>query len=187
MAEAGFAKAGDGVYASPGGERMSFEFRGDSGTQFEKDLAVVGAGWQRAGFEPRLFVIAAAQFRDAEFRTLFKGVYSTTSGAAAANRLDNFTSASIPTAENRWSGSNYSAWANAEFDRLWAEFSTTLDQNARNRQAIEMMRIVNEDLVIMPLFHNFEVAAHYPVLLGLDRNPVFFGLISWNVHEWELR
>jgi peptide/nickel transport system substrate-binding protein len=185
MGEVGFTKAGDGVYAG-NGERMSFEFWGDSGSQFEKDLAVVGAGWNRVGFDTRLSVLAAAQFRDIEYRTTFKGVYSTTSGAAAANRLDNFTSSSIPTPENRWSGSNYAAWSNPEFDRLWVEISTTLDQNQRNRQAVEMMRIVSEDVVIMPLFHNFEVAAHYATLSGPDRNPVFFGLMSWNVHEWEL-
>ncbi len=186
MGEAGFAKGSDGVFAGAG-ERMSFDFWGDSGSQFEKDLAVVGAGWNRVGFDTRLGVVAAAQFRDIEYRVTFKGVYSTTSGAAAANRLDNFTSSSIPIPENRWSGSNYAAWSNPEFDRLWADFSTTLDESQRNRQAIEMMRIVSEDVVIMPLFHNFEVAAHYATLSGVDRNPVFFGLMSWNVHEWELR
>jgi hypothetical protein len=39
----------------------------------------------------------------------------------------------------------------------------------------------------MPLFHNFEVAAHYPTLVGPDPNPVYFSELEWNVHEWQLR
>lgn len=187
MAEVGYTKGSDGIYANSAGERFTFEFRGDSGSQFEKDLAVVGDGWHRTGFDPQQLVIPAAQFRDAEYRVGFKGVYSTTTGSAQDTRLENFSVNAIPTAETRWLGTNYGSWSNAEFNRLWMEFSTTLDRTERDRQVIQMLRLVSEDVAIMPLFHNFEVAAHYATLTGPDPNPVYFGLIEWNVHEWQMR
>ncbi|MPZ15030.1 MAG: hypothetical protein GEU73_11505 [Chloroflexi bacterium] len=186
MAEVGYTKASDGIYVNASGERFTFESWGDSGSQFEKDLAVVGDGWRRAGFEPQLTVVAAAQFRDTQYRTTFTGVYSTTSGAAADTRLDNFASDSIPSEENRWSGSNYPAWSNPEFDRLWQRVSTTLDRAERDGIVVQMMRIVSQDAVLIPLYHNFEVLAHFARLRGPDPNPVAFSLVNWNVHEWEL-
>jgi peptide/nickel transport system substrate-binding protein len=187
MAEVGYARGPDGLYANASGERFHFDLWGDAGTQLEKDLAVLGDGWRRVGYEPRQFVVSVAQLRDKQFRTTFKGLYSTTSGAAADHRLDHFVGASIPTAENRWTGNNYAGWANGEFDRLWDEFSTTLDRAERNRQVIQMMTITSQDLAIIPLYHNFEVAAHVAALQGPDPRPVAFNLINWNVHEWELR
>ena len=186
MNEAGFARQGDGIYASSTGGRFSTEMRGDSGAQFEKDLAVVADGWQRVGFELRQYVIPTAQFRDAEFRTKFPGLYSTTSGSAQDVRLEFMTSSGIPTAENRWTGSNYGGWASPEFDQTFRTFNATLDQPERNRLAVELLRLINEDVALIPLFHNFEVAAHFPSLVGPEK-PVYFAELNWNIHQWELR
>ncbi len=187
MAEAGYSKGPDGTYTDASGERFRFDLWGDAGVQLEKDLAVLGDGWRRVGYDPRLFVLPIAQLRDGRYRTTFKGLYSGTSGAAADNRLEHFTSGSIPSPETRWTGNNYGGWSNEEFDRLYEAFLTTLDRAERNRQVIQMLKIVSQDVAIMPLYHNYEVAAHVAALQGPDPNPVAFNLMNWNVHQWELR
>jgi peptide/nickel transport system substrate-binding protein len=186
MNEVGFTRAGDGIYASPTGARFSTEMRGDSGAQFEKDLAVVADGWQRAGYALSQYVISTAQFRDAEFRSKFRGLYSTTSGSAQDVRLEFMTSSGIPTAENRWTGSNYGAWSSPEFDQTFRTFNATLDRTERNRLAVELLRLINDDVALIPLFHNFEVAAHFPSLTGPEK-PVYFSGLSWNIHQWEMK
>jgi ABC-type transport system substrate-binding protein len=73
-----------------------------------------------------------------------------------------------------------------DYERLWEAFNTTLDRTARNRQAVEMERIVSEELPMLMLFHNFHVVAHLSRLQGPDPTALR-DLMVWNVHEWELR
>ena len=164
-----------------------FDYWGDSGTGFESELQVLSDGYKRAGFQNSTFVVPTAQFRDAGFRSSFKGIYSTTSGAASIPGLSTLTSTSIATAANRFIGGNYGAWSNPEYDRLFDAWSSTLDSNERARQVVQMVTIMSQDPVVLPLFFTFEVAAHISGLKGPDPNTATFGELMWNVHEWELK
>ena len=76
---------------------------------------------------------------------------------------------------------------NPEYDQLWEQFSTALDHAERNRQVIEMMKIVSRDMVTMPLSHNVQVVAPIAALQGPDADPLPLRVINWNVFEWEIR
>ncbi len=184
--EAGLTKGADGIYLQPGGERLAAEFWGDAGTQFERELAAIADGWLRSGIETRQQLITTSQYRDGELRSSFPAMYSTASGTATEDFLSILTSAQIPAPANRWVGNNRGGWNNAEYERLWDTFNTTLDRSARNRVAADMEKLVSEELPMLMLFHNFHVVAHLSRLQGPDPRALR-DLMVWNVHTWEMR
>ncbi len=184
MAEAGYRKGADGFYASAGGERFSMDHWVIGGSQNEKQSAIMADGWRRAGYEVREYAIPASQGTDGQVRATFPGLSSVATGGGERN-LNFLTSAQIPSAGNRWRGNNRGAWANAEYDSLWAAFNTTLDRSTRTRQVLRMMRLATDDVAMLFLFHSPNVTAHVAGLKG----PAIGApdtLAIWNVYEWTL-
>ncbi len=186
MGEAGFTKDRDGLFTSAAGERLSINLMIEAGAQNERDLAITENTWRRAGFDIKPQIIAASQLRDAQLRATFPNMYSTSTGGGERNALAQFTSGEIARPENRWAGSNRGAYANPEVDRLFESFSTTLERPERDRQAIELLKIVADQVPSMMLYFNYYVTAHSAAVVGPDPKG-FDSLVFWNIYEWELR
>src|SRR5439155_7100806 len=141
MDEAGFQKDRDGLFASAAGERPTLEIWSHTSPQYEKELAILVDTWQRAGFEMKPTVLSAAALRDNQLRSSFPGLY-----VASSSRLESFAAASIPTAVNRWNGSNRGGWINVEYDRLWQAFNGTLNPFERINQLIGMLKLLSDEV-----------------------------------------
>jgi ABC-type transport system substrate-binding protein len=97
------------------------------------------------------------------------------------NKLQGYN---IPYAENRWTGFNRGAWNNPDFDRVEKLFNTTLDRGERDQLMIQLMRIVNEDVGVIPLYYNPDTVPHVSALRG----PTVASpdtIRDWNIYEWE--
>jgi peptide/nickel transport system substrate-binding protein len=185
MGEAGLAKKGDGFYADAAGERLAPEIRVRASAHNQAEMAIMADGWSRAGIAASSYVIPAAQSLDSRVLATFPGL-STTSRPAEEAQLVNLTTSQIPSAENRWSGSNRGGWSNPEYDRLAEAFATTLDRAERNQQVIQMMRIFNDDVPGIYLYYNEQVVAMLTPLRG-PAPIATSSVLTWNVHLWELR
>ncbi len=181
LAEAGFARGGDGFFAA-GGESLAPELRVRASTHNETEMAIMVDGWRKAGIAATAYVVPQAQSQDRVVLATFPSL-ATTSRPAGEDQLLNLSTASIPTAENRWSGTNRGGWSNAEYDRLADAFAATLDRNERNRQVITMMRLFTEDAAGLFLYYNEQVVAHAAALRG-PRPIAPASILTWNVHEW---
>src|SRR5438093_4615405 len=155
MGEAGFAKGADGFYTSPTQGRFTPEIRVLSGAQNEAIRSIMAAGLRQAGFDISEYTLPLAQSQDRQLRASFPSMASTDGGS-----LDGLGGAGIPTPGNRWTGSNRSSWANAEYDRLVDAWNTTLDRDARNQHMAEMARIYSEELPSTPIYYNIGITAH---------------------------
>jgi peptide/nickel transport system substrate-binding protein len=186
LTEAGFRRGADGIWAGgDAGERMSFALMSGSGTRNERERAVIADGWRRAGFEVAETQLSASQTTDAQVRATAPGVL--TSGASVGETsLARYASAQIGTTANRWRGQNYSAWSNPEYDRLYEQFNSTLDRPERDKQVIQMLRLVTDDVVNLVFYHDPGVTAFTSNLTGPQVGPPD-SLLGWNVYEWELR
>ena len=91
---------------------------------------------------------------------------STTSRPTDEAQLVNLTSIQIPSAENRWSGSNRGGWINPEYDGLAEAFATTLDRAERSHQVIQMMRLFSEDVPGIFLYYNEQTVAMLSPMRG---------------------
>jgi peptide/nickel transport system substrate-binding protein len=181
MGEAGYTRGPDGVFASAADGRFATELAVIAQAQNEAEMSIMAAGWRNAGFEVRESVMPTVQAQSGQIRASFTGLF--TSGAGSGESiLANMTTAGIPRPENRWTGSNRGAWSNADYDRLFEAFTTTLDRAERNRQIIAMMKIFTEELPDFALYFQPSITAHVSELTGVDQSGN-----GWNVQTWEFR
>ena len=185
MAEAGFVKDPSGLFSSASGERFRPDFWSIQSPLFERQQAIMAETWSRAGIDTNARVMGAAQLRDFETAVTFSGLSARLLGGGEQS-LPMFTSAQIGSPANRWLGSNRNGWNSPEFDQMFGRYSATLDQTERERQVIDMMGLMSEQVPIFPLYFNIDVLGylakvHGPAVGDIDR------LSLWNIHEWELR
>ncbi len=185
MNEAGFTKDRGGFFANAAGERFAPDYKGFTGTMFERGHAIMTDTWRKAGFDMQTSIIQTAQLRDTELRHTFPGMsIAQTSGAESSQDL--FTTAQAGTRANRWRGQNRGGYSNPEFDRLWDAFSTTLDRKERDQQMVQMMRLISEDLPAIVIYANFVVETHLTTLRGPELGTPD-SLMYWNVQEWSFQ
>jgi peptide/nickel transport system substrate-binding protein len=182
MAEAGFPKAPDGFFVGPGGGRFPLNLSISALAQNEAEATIMADGFQRAGFESSLQVLSQAQATDRQVRSSYPALSSTsnTNGFEPPSRF--LRASEVATAENRWRGSNRGGWIHPEFERLAAAYDTTLEAGERDQRAIELLRLVSQELPAFPLYYNFVAIPHDAELTG----PAGGLNWNWNIHEWTL-
>ncbi len=180
MNMAGYAKGSDGNYVHPSEGRFASEVQVIAQAQNESEMSLMGVGWRQAGFEMREAVMAAAQAQSGEARAKFPGLF-TSGGGSGDVLLANLATAGIPRPDNRWTGSNRGAWSNAEYDRLFEAFNTTLEKPERNRLMVDIQRLVSNELPVFSLYFQPSITAHISALRG----PANSGA-GWDVHTWTL-
>ncbi len=189
MAEAGFTRGADGIYAHPTEGRFSGELKVNASDQSVREMAIIASGWREAGFQFREVPVPQAQSRLGEVRGSFPTLYTGGGGVASTvieGSAGSFISSRIATPENRWVGGNRSGWSNTEYDRLFDAYNSTLDRSQRNQHMIRMAQLFTEDAAALSLFFNPGIVAHVAALHG----PMPFAPaadVAWNIHEWEWR
>lgn len=183
LTEAGFRRGSDGVWAGgESGERMSFQFLSGAGTRNQRERAVISDAWRRMGMEVSESQFPPTGTTDPQIRANAPGVltWGTTGGESSLAR---YAGSQIGSAANRWRGQNYMAWSSPEFDRLYDVFNSTLDRSERDRQVLQMLRLVSEDLATVVLYHDQSVTAFRAPITG-PQVGVPDHTLAWNVHEW---
>jgi peptide/nickel transport system substrate-binding protein len=181
MQEAGFTKDGEGFYVSATQERFNPELQiTATAPHFVQEGILLQDTWRRAGFDVGASMFPQAMMQDGQARATFRSMATALCGCRSEmdTMFPLFTSNAIPRTENRWRGSNRGSWSNTEWDRLADTFATTLEKGARTQLAVQMMRMVSEDLPGFPYYYDLTSLAHTATLQGpLPVN-------GWNVHQW---
>ncbi len=189
MAEAGFTRDREGMFAAASGDRFRTEFRAIAGPEFERSQAIMVDTWRRLGFDVASTILPANMVRDAEARHVFAGMATRGGGLLERTHL----TSEIGTPANRWVGENRSGWSDSEYDRLYDLFSETLDVPTRTQHAIAMHRLESEHIPIFMLYHAIQVNTVVKGLQGPDPGVPGSGnltpgtLAHWNIHEWTLQ
>ena len=102
----------------------------------------------------------------------------------SASCVMNQEPAQVPTAQNRWRGSNRSGWSNPEYDRLSDALATTLDRSARDEQVLSALRILHDQVPYHTLYFGLGVLAYDRGLRG-RRVTVSETNSSWDIHTWD--
>lgn len=184
METGGYAKDRDGFYTSPAEGRLNFEVKNIAQPRNDAERTILANEWRQFGFE-----IEEASYRPAEAREQALSTFRSlgpTGGIQRADRLLAFTTANIASAANNWVGNNTSGWSSATFDRIMDSWVTTLDDGERVQQVVQAAKLLNEDVVTIPLYYAPSVFAFPASLRGVDAKSSRDSL-DWNMHEWELR
>jgi ABC-type transport system substrate-binding protein len=138
----------------------------------------------------QLAPLTAFQLRDAQERASFTGGDLTNNplggGLSAARRFEGIQ---IPTAANRYAGTNRGSFSDPEWDAVSASLRVTLDEKQRLAFEGDLLRIFSSELPSLPLYFEIQVV---PTRGFTGLQPVtgvaHTGNImhTTNAHEWTL-
>ncbi len=153
LAEAGWTPGPDGVYAHSSGERFEIDVWGRQGGGNDKIIAIIGDAWKAIGLAPNVMLEPTALLGDREYESTRPGfLVINPSGTAYFESVAKLHTRSIPTAENRWRGSNYGAHSNPRVDELIDRLQETVDPRARVPLHQELVREHMANVVMLPLY-----------------------------------
>ncbi|MEA2642811.1 MAG: peptide/nickel transport system substrate-binding protein [Chloroflexota bacterium] len=184
MGEAGFRRGPGGTFADATGS-VGFELRSNGDAESITEMEGIAGLWRRAGFEVEELPVPPAQARTGEARGAFPTAY-VGGRFVGESELSSFTTSQISTPENRWVGRNRSGWSTDAYDRLFDEFSRTLDRTQRTQQIATMVRMLTDQLPTISLYFSPSTSAFVADLVG----PAVAAPgsdVTWNVHEWSWR
>lgn len=182
LEESGAVRGGDGFYTNASGVRLTPEWKATAGGDSDIQLGLLVDSLRRIGVDAHQTILPRP-FSN-ETRATFATMMNWSTTGQPASWLLNYTSSRIPGPANRWTGGNFGAWSNPEYDGLASTFATTLERGHRSELMVQMTRVLSEELPILPLYYNLDVVAHTAALRGVRVLPD--GSIGFNVHEWEL-
>jgi ABC-type transport system substrate-binding protein len=187
LEEAGMVRGTDGFYVSATGEPFKPEVWNTGGALFERENALFVDSLRQAGIDATGQALGPARLRDAEFRALIPGLFTSGAGNLLA-RLRLLSLSDIPGPENRWQGRNRGGWQNPEYERLWQAYNSTLDRAERIQQIAQMERLNNEDVGAIPHYFTVVVNAHTANLEGpAVRMTPDAPLAIYHIQNWRWR
>lgn len=183
MAEAGYARGADGIWAHPTAGRFAFGLDTFQSPQNENEMHIMADTWRQAGFDVTEHVLAAPLASDQQLRDTRPGLVAASVTPGEITLADH-ASALIPSAQNRWIGSNRGGWSNTEFDRLAQQFNSTLSRPERGALLVQMAKVFTEDAAVISLYFNPTTTAFTSALRG-PKPSVPEGDTAWDIHTWE--
>ncbi len=185
LEEIGFTRGSDGFYVAPDGSPFTPDLRCTADPTQEAENAIIVDTLRRAGVNAQSYIIPSALQSDGQARSLFPTMASN-GGSGGETDLRDFRTASSATPDNRYSGRNRGAWSDLEYDRVWAAFNQTLDRPERIKQIVELERIINAEVPIIPHYFTPQVMPHVAALKGpIARELPDSGIESFNIWQWE--
>jgi peptide/nickel transport system substrate-binding protein len=189
LEQQGWRPASDGVMVNAAGERLETTLTGTN--EAGDAIAAISAYWRQIGIPTREEVLSPAHTQDREYRAKYPGLEYTAHVPVRSFLNGRLRIAQIPSAANRWAGSNRNGLNDAGIDRLMAAFDATIDDSERTtteRQLVQ--RITSEALFGFLFFYPHQwlirsnVSGTIPskVASSIDDWP----RVTWNVHEWDM-
>ncbi|MCY3980773.1 MAG: peptide ABC transporter substrate-binding protein [Alphaproteobacteria bacterium] len=137
------------------GEPLRFEFGTTAGNRSRELVQqVLQAAWKDVGIDVRIRnQPARVFFGETVSKRRFPGLamYAWLSSPESVPR-STLHSTMIPTAENNWSGQNYTGYRNLDVDRLLDSIETELNREARRKLWAELQASYARDLPVLPLY-----------------------------------
>ena len=152
---AGWNVIQDGVRHNADGQRLSLPFGTTAGNRTRELVQqVLQSQWREIGVEMRIKNQPARVFFA---QTLSQRKYGGLAMFAWMTQpehipLTTMHSDQIPTAENNWTGQNYTSFDNPEMDRLIDAIERELDRAERKLLWHELQRLYVEELPVIPLY-----------------------------------
>ena len=141
-------------------------------------------GLRRTGVDASLRVIPRVQTTEPMIFASYPGILNGQITTPFAPPLTRFRASENPRPENRYLGSNFAGFNNPEFERLVTAYESTLDRAERNRQSVQMVTLLSQEVPAYPLYYFLVLVAHTSSLKG-PLITVAAASASWNIHEWE--
>jgi peptide/nickel transport system substrate-binding protein len=187
LEEVGWRRGTDSVLQKDG-QRFTLTLRDVEGG--EKLPLMVGDFWKPLGVATSFEYQSPAQMQDRQARATFTGFLFTNIGIDSRSVVRRIATDNIPTADNRWTGTNRGGYANPRWDDLGQRFLTTLDDAMRLELERQMLQLYTAELPLLPLLYTLDELPITGGVTGPLPNtgvPANTGIMrTWNIHEWDV-
>ncbi len=187
LAEAGWRPGSDGVLEKDG-QRFNLKVRV---TSDERIGLIFIDNWRAVGIAGEVDELSLQAQRDRMLRATFTGVDGTSNPMTLLAVQRRFSTSSIPTQDNAWTGVNRGGYSNPEWDALAEAALVALEESRQLEIEERLLRIMTNDLPGLPLTYNIQLTPVGGGLTGVERirGVPHTGTIlyAWNIHEWDLR
>jgi ABC-type transport system substrate-binding protein len=186
MAEAGYSKGADGLFASPTEGKLTFQVMAPV---VRREPPVLAANWRQAGFDFTELMLPAVEERNPETRGSYPSIYVQASGLTEIQQMARYRASEVSTPETRWRGENVTGWRNLAYDALVDAFTVTLDPQERIQQRAQMAKLMSDELPSIMLTDNPNMHAFLSTVKNINAVVPYktTGRITWNIHQWELQ
>ncbi len=186
--EAGWRELRGGIRHNEAGEPLRLSFMTTAGNRTRELVQqVLQSMWQRVGVDVRIQNEPARVFFGetmTQRRFAAMAMYAWISSPELVPRTT-LHSTQIPTAENAWSGQNYTGFRNERMDELIDAIEITLDRDAREGLWHELQQLYATELPVIPLY--FRADAHiWPRWLEGVEPPGHQASTSLEVENWRV-
>jgi peptide/nickel transport system substrate-binding protein len=187
LEQMGLRRGQDGFYLGLDGQPFTLEILGLANPTWESENAIVVEGYRRLGLNAVGRILPSALFGDGQARASFGAMQLTGTGGFERGLGGALSSVAISRPENRWQGSNRGGWSNAEFDRLWNLYSTTLDRPTRIQQLAELEKVATEEIPTIAMYYTPTITPYVAGLSGPQLRTVGDSDTLLRIWEWEWR
>ncbi len=189
LAEAGFKPGADGILVSPSGERFSIDVSAASGNRlYDLQEQVMQSQLKAVGIELQIKnqpfrVLLAEGLRMRKYNGLALLSWTPFPDWVPQIRFD---STQIPTEANGWFGNNVYGVADPALDKALLGALTSLDPAPRKQYWNDIVRLVKEDLPIIPLYVLTSQIVTPKWMTGIAPPPLP-GLSTGWIEEWGVK
>ncbi len=128
--------------------------------------------------------------QDRQARATYSGFLFTNNGIDIKSVARRVASDNIPTADNRWTGTNRGGYASERWDELGERILASLEDRTRLDLERQMLQLFTSELPLLPLLYTLDELPIGGGLTGPSPNtgvPMNSTISrSWNVHEWDI-
>jgi peptide/nickel transport system substrate-binding protein len=183
LTQAGWVRGADGVLVyQPSGERFEVQLDGTTQRRVQQELNIIADGWKAVGAQVSLYSIPPALGNDVEHR-------ASQPGAGIRNRVpetfhvDYPHSRTIPSPQNRWSGSNYGGYVNSKVDALLDRLAVTVNPTERLPLQREIVQELMTEVAIWPLYWDMTNVIALKGVKGIASGEGSYH--TWNFFDWD--
>ncbi len=182
----GYARASDGIYRDPRGDRLVVEYRSSPMDILRKTKLVVADYWQGVGVSVNVVDDPPNRRGDNEYRAMYPG-FDMSRGNAGTEAFRTFHSSDARGAHNRYIGQNVPNYVNPELDALIDRFYVTIPRDERLRVAGDIVHHLTDQVIVMDQFYDATPTAVGNRLINVPNKVARGGTNTWNAHEWDVR
>lgn len=186
LAQAGWTRGSDGMLQKAG---APFRVQIRPAENREKQATIIQQDWKAIGIDGSLEVLSNALLRDAEARANFTGVSINGNPMGGLSAVRRFASEQIPTAANRFAGTNRGQFSNPQWDDVGGRLRTALDDGKRLELERELLKVLTTELPALPFGYELQAIAitgfkgFVPVTGTVHTGNIMH---TWNVHAWDI-
>ncbi len=186
LAELGWRQGADGILEKGGAKfTVGLRYRTE-----ERDATILREAFKVVGVSAELQFLSDQLLRDRQQRATFTGLDITNNPMGGLSAVRRFISEAIPTADNRWTGTNRGSYANPAWDALGERLRVTLSERERDEIERQLVDIFTTELPALPLYYEGQAIPVGHGLTGVQptRGVAHTGHVmhTGNVHLWDV-